>query len=73
MSEFRERAELLQRILELCRLAQEGKPWARPEMRMEVARLREAYAARDMTAAEVARRMTEYNRKKQDPSDRERF
>ena len=64
MSEFRERVELLRRILELCRLAQEGKPWARAEMRMEVARLRAAYASRDMAAAELAQRMAEHNRKR---------
>jgi hypothetical protein len=65
MSEFRERAELLRRILELCRLSQEGKPWAYAEMKVELARLKEAYACRYMTPAELAKAMYEHNRKKQ--------
>ena len=65
MSEFHDRIDLMRRILELCRLAQEGKPWARAEMRVEVARLKEAYGVRYRTPEELAKAMYEHNRKKQ--------
>ena len=67
MSEFRDRMALIQRIIELCRLAQEGKSWARAEMKMELARLKEAYPYRVMTPEELARRMGEANRRQREP------
>jgi hypothetical protein len=66
MSDFHDRIELIRRILYLCRLAQEGKQWARAEMRVEVKRLREAYGTRYMTPDELATRMFEHNRKKKE-------
>ena len=67
MTEFRERAELLQRIIDLCRPFQQGNAWAGAERKIVLARLKKAYPARIMAPAELARRMGEANRRKSNP------